>query len=233
MNIYGYLPTSLIEWPGKVSSVIFTGGCNFRCPYCQNSELVGGLEKLNKIPWEDILKDLRLRKKWVDAVCFTGGEPTLQKNLADILGDLKKIGFLTQLETNGSMPKMLKNLLERQLLDRITMDIKTDLARYEKVADMQKINKLDIVESIELIKSSGIASEFRTTVVPTIVAEAEINEIGKILQGANRLVLQQFQNKNVSLLDAKMAEVKPYSKNVLNNFAKILRKNIKKVEVKV
>lgn len=231
MNIYGYLPTSLIEWPGKVASVIFTGGCNFRCPYCQNGELVDGLGKMEKIPWRNILKDLKSRKKWVDAVCFTGGEPTLQGGLLKKFESLKKLGFLVQLETNGTNPAIIKESLSNKLIDRIAMDVKTSLECYNN-AVRTEISRQKILQSIELIKSAGIDSEFRTTVVPGIVEEEDIIKIGELLSGAKKIALQQFRNKDVSLLDEKMAKVNPYSRNKLNGFAKVLRKNIKKVEIK-
>ncbi len=232
MNIYGYLPTSLIEWPGKVSSVIFTGGCNVRRPYCQNGELIDGLEKLEKIPLTDVLKDLKLRRKWVDAVCWTGGEPTLQEDLLDVFASLKKLGFLIQLETNGTNSAIIKRGLKNKLIDRITMDVKTSVDVYSKAVGV-KVSNQKILQSIELIKQAEIDNEFRTTVVPGIVGKEEIEKIGVLLSGAKKIVLQQFRNKDVSLLDKKMAEVKPYSANKLNEFAKILRKSIKKVEVKV
>lgn len=233
MNIYGYLPTSLIEWPGTVSAVIFTGGCNFRCPYCQNGELVLGFKKMQKISWkDDIAKNLRLRRKWVDAVCFTGGEPTLQKDLLDVFVELKKMGFLIQLETNGSNSAIIKEALKERLIDRITMDVKTSIDFYSKAIGT-KTNLKEILQSINLIKHSKIDSEFRTTVVPGIVKKEDIIKIGNLLNKVKKIALQQFQNKDVNLLDKKMAKVKPYSENVLNKFAKILRKNIKNVEVKV
>lgn len=229
MQIYGYLPTSLIEWPGKISSVIFTGGCNFRCPYCQNGELVRGVNNLKKINWEDIFRDLCLRKKWIDGVCFTGGEPTLQKDIAEFLEILKMDGFLAQIETNGSMPEVLNDLLERRFLDRITMDVKTSLDHYEKVANIRQIQR-HIEKSIKLIKSSGIESEFRITAVPGIVGEQEIIKIGEMLQGAGKTVLQQFKNKDV--LNQSCTKIEPYSRDILEHYADILRKKNRNVEIR-
>ena len=181
MIIAGYLKTSLIEWPGKIASVIFTRGCNFRCSYCHNRDLVdewmsGGVDKW--IKQSDVLADLEKRKKWVDAVVVTGGEPTLQDDLAGFLGSLGNLGFLRMVETNGSRPEVVKRLIGNRLVDYWTMDIKSNFENYflvqsEKFPPKRRVGAVQgLVEKVKvsmgLIANSGVEYEFRTTVVPGI-----------------------------------------------------------------
>jgi len=124
---------SLVEWPGKIAAIIFTGGCNFRCPFCHNPELVDGLNKTPPYPWKEIEKFLDKKKGWVDAIMITGGEPTIHADLPKILRIIKNKGYLTGIATNGSNPEMLREIIEKKLIDRICMDVKSSLDKYEEV----------------------------------------------------------------------------------------------------
>lgn len=193
MQIAAYLKTSLIEWPGKISSVIFTPGCNFRCPFCHNADLVDPAKKrkLPLIKEEKVLTDLKSRKKWVEAVVVTGGEPCLQKDLEKFLKLIKKLNFMTMIHTNGTRPDVIASFLHYSIVDYIALDLKGDLEEYEKFTGMEKEkiipstspaprqcgtsseqeHKDDIEKirkSIELIMTGGIDCEFRTTVVPSL-----------------------------------------------------------------
>jgi len=178
MQIAGYLKTSLIEWPGKISSVIFTPGCNFRCPFCHNRDLVNSniATKQHSYKEEEILADLANRRKWVDAVVVTGGEPTLQKDLSSFLKKVKDNGFLTMLETNGTRPEVIASLFHCSSVDYITMDLKGNFQDYEKFTGT-KVDMDKIKESIKLIIESGKEYEFRTTVVPGL--QRKFGSIGK------------------------------------------------------
>lgn len=190
MVFKGWQKTSLIEYPDKISTVLFTGGCNFRCPYCYNSELVLYPEKMQNIYDYDVLEYLKNNQTLYQAVIVTGGEPCMQKGLTDFLIKVKELGFLTGTETNGSLPLIINNLLQLEIIDYIAMDIKAPL-EIEKYGNAIGINctyKLEkiinnIKNSIELILYSGIKYEFRTTFVPQIHNTTDANTIAEIMKG--------------------------------------------------
>lgn len=183
MDIRGYLQTSLNEWPGKISAVVFVGGCNFRCPFCHNRDLVLYPEKLPEIPEEEIFENLKKRKKWIDGVVVTGGEPSLQKDLSRFLARCKKMGFLTMIETNGTRPKIIAQLLDGPIVDRITLDIKGPLDKeYAKIVGKEKVNVALIRRSIKTIVRSGVDFEFRTTVVPSLHTKENLIKLARQLK---------------------------------------------------
>ena len=212
---------SLIDFPGKIASVVFLSQCNFRCPYCHNPELLQGFEKLPSIPEKEILDFLQSKKGWLDGVVVTGGEPTLQASLPEFLRQLKKAGWLVKLDTNGSNPLMLKKLLAEKLLDFIAMDVKAPLAKYEKATGV-KVNLNAIQESVKLVQESGLAYEFRLTVVPKIFEEKDCQALGAWLQGSKKFVLQQF-NPEHQVLDSAFQNLKPFSPEELKSFAEKLK----------
>lgn len=232
MKIGGFQELSLIDYPGKLAATVFLTGCNFRCPYCQNPELVD-LKRIKKQPQideKDFFKFLDERKDFLDGVCITGGEPTIQKNLVSFIKKIKKKGFLVKLDTNGSNPNTLKKLIKAKLLDYIAMDIKADSVDYNKVANT-KINLKNIKKSINLIRKSEIDYEFRITVAPKLIKKRAIKEIGKWLKGAKKFAIQQFQNQKV--LDKSFEKIKPYSEKILKDFQEILKKYIDEVELRL
>jgi len=205
---------SLLDYPGKISSIIFTPGCNFRCPYCYNKELVLHPERYRLITEAQAIRKLK-KNKWIDAVIVTGGEPTIHKDLPSFLKKIKKeTRLLIGLETNGSNPEMLEELMRKKLVDYIAMDIKTALNHgdYSKAtgwrADIKKIKK-----SISLIIKSKIKHEFRTTVVPGIVNTKDIEAIVKLIKGEEDYFLQQFKPKNT--LNKEYEKLKPYKNSEL------------------
>ena len=191
MRIKGFQKTSLIDYPGKICSIIFLPKCNLRCGYCYNPELV--LDKnLPEIKEEDLLETLEERKKFVDCVTITGGEPTLHKDLPEFIQKIKEKGFKVKLDTNGTNPEMLKSLIEEKLIDFVAMDIKNVFEKYKKTANVE-VNCEDLKESIKAIIESGIDHEFRTTVLPRLHKEEDITTIAKeYLTEAKKYVLQQF-----------------------------------------
>ena len=218
MKIGGIQKTSLIDYPDKVCAVFFASGCNFRCPYCYNPELVFNKTKLINEKW--IKNFLEQRKSLLDAILLTGGEITIQQDFVEFLKEIKKYGYLVGIETNGSKPDAIKKIIDNKIVDFIAMDIKSDLETYEKAVGV-KLDKEKIKKSVELIKNSNINYEFRTTVVPELFDEETAIKIGKWLKGSKRYVLQQFNNEK-GMINKNFKREKPYAPDKLKKFKKIL-----------
>jgi len=231
MKIGGLQKLTLVDYPGKVAATVFLIGCNFKCPFCQNPELVDPekIKKQPKISEKEFFAFLDSKKGLIEGICITGGEPTIHADLIDFIKKIKNKGFLIKLDTNGSSPEMLEKLIRAKLLDFIALDIKSIQNSYSKAAgakvDLEKINK-----SIDLIKTSGLDCEFRTTAVPGLVEKEDIEQMGEWLKGAKKFALQQFQNKKV--LDKKFTKIEPYSEEIFKEFQKSLEKYIEKVELR-
>ncbi len=191
MKIGGWQRFSLIDYPGRIGAVVFTQGCNFRCPYCHNPELVDPRRFGKTIPSGDILSFLAGRRDKLDAVTITGGEPTRQRDLADFLIDVKELGFLVKLDTNGSAPLTLAKLLEKGLVDYIAMDIKGPLEKYAVIAGAE-VNDGDIMASVSLISGAGIPHEFRTTLVTPLITPEDVVATAGLIPTESRYVLQRF-----------------------------------------
>ncbi len=242
VDLRGLEKFSLVEWPGKISAIIFTGGCNFRCPFCHNPELVqidNSKESINPpvYPWSEIEKFLNRKVGWVDAVMITGGEPTIHSDLPKLLLAVKNKGFLVGLATNGTNPEMLKKLMEEKLLDRICMDVKSSLARYSLVVGLTKegsekknFDSLEekIQRSLELIKNSGLDYDFKLTLVPGLVNPEDIPAIGEMIKGAKKLTVQQF--RPLRTLDKSYENKVPYTLDEMKKIVEVLRKYVNKVE---
>ena len=197
MNIGGIQKSSLIDYPGRVSSVIFCSGCNFDCPYCHNPDLVTRhVSCPTCVDTNALYRFLNQRRGFLDGVVVSGGEPTLQPDLLDICRKIKEIGYPIKLDTNGSRPRVIRNLIEANLVDYIAMDLKTDPVLYN--AYIKSDCRPDpIRESIELIMESGIDYEFRTTCVKPIVAIQTIERILQLIPGARLYALQRFRQSKV------------------------------------
>jgi pyruvate formate lyase activating enzyme len=227
--IKGWQKNSLIDFSPYTVSVIFLGGCNFRCSYCHNPDLVLNFNKIPDIDVDEVFNYLKSKKKWIDGVCITGGEPTLCKDLPLFISKLKEIGMKVKVDTNGSNPSMIKELVDKKLIDYIAMDIKTALEGYEKVVVVH-VDKEKIQESVSLIKDNGVDYEFRTTVIPGLVGKKEIFLISKWLEGSKKFVIQNFRGDR-GLIDERFKEVKPYTKDELNEMAEEVKSYFEKVEV--
>jgi len=208
MKILGLQKQSLIEYPGKISAVIFLGGCNFRCPFCHVPTLVLPelIETQNEISQEETLSFLEKRKTFLEAVSITGGEPTLNKDLPDFIKKIKSLGFLVQLETNGTNPGMLRKLIEEKLIDYAAMDIKHRLDSFEKHNEITgfKLTKElfeNIKESIKILLSNKIDYQFRTTLIKEFHKKEDILEICKEIQGVRVYYLQNYQKENKTISD--------------------------------
>jgi len=207
------IKTSLIDWEGKIVSTLYLPGCNFRCPFCYNVELILHPDHLKNIPQKEIDNYLLERKDFIDGICMSGGEPTLYSHLPEYFKGLKEKGFLVKLDTNGTNPELLKKLLNFNLVDFIALDIKSSLDpdNYFKAACIQdEIIIEKIKDSIELIMNSNIDYEFRTTVVPLLHSEETIMEIAKYISGAKKYVLQNFSPLEMTL-DPSFQKIKSYS----------------------
>jgi len=194
VKIRGFLETSFLDWDGKVSSVVFLPQCNFACPFCSNWLLVHEPESLPEVKLETIEHFLELRKDFIDGVVITGGEPTCHADLPALTRRFKALGLLVKLDTNGTNPNMLSELLSpnSKLIDYIAMDIKAPLDEKYSLAAGVKVDLAKIKESLKLIMGSGVDYEFRTTVTPNILGKPEIAAIARTIAGAKKYVLQQF-----------------------------------------
>lgn len=192
MRIGGLQKFSLIDYPGKLAAVIFTQGCNFRCPYCHNRELVLPEHFKETISQKDVLALLEKRRQYLDGVVITGGEPTEQEDLRQFMVNVKKLGYLLKLDTNGSRPHIIREIIQQRAVDYIAMDVKTSLGKYQKAIGVDfPIAK--IKESVELIKNSGIQHQFRTTVVQPFCSFEDVFEVSALVKGAQPYHLQAFR----------------------------------------
>ncbi|MBI4962971.1 MAG: anaerobic ribonucleoside-triphosphate reductase activating protein [Desulfomonile tiedjei] len=196
-GIKGFITTSMVDWPGKICSVVFLAGCGFRCPACHNRRLVVEPETIPNYPIEKVLDSLHCRKDWIDGVTVTGGEPTTRKNLPDLLRLFRDLGIKIKLDTNGSNPAMLVDLVRSRLVDAVFMDVKAPLDKraYAGVAGVSVDVRL-IRRSIEILKSSSLEVAFRTTAIPGLVEEPELDAIRRALGDVQRFMVQAFQNRD-------------------------------------
>jgi len=222
VNIKGVLKSSLIDWPGKICSVIFLAKCNFKCPYCHNRDLVGEAWHIKSIEKEKLYDYLKRKKNWIDGVCITGGEPTCSEDLPDFIKSLKKTGVKIKLDTNGANPEMLKEVIED--LNFIAMDVKAPLNKYEDVV-RTRFDVKNIKKSIKLIMDSKKNYEFRTTVLPALIDKDDITKICKLIRGANNFVIQQFRPTNT--LDKGFERERAYLMNDLERFKEIAMQYVK------
>lgn len=208
MKIGGLQKLSLIDYPEKISAVIFTQGCNFRCPYCHNPQLVDVKLYQPCLEEKDIFRFLENRRGRLDAVVITGGEPALQDDLIPFIMDIRKLGFAVKLDTNGSRPRVLERLLRDGLVDFIAMDVKAPLEKYPDVV-RAPLDKDDLRESIRLVIGAKIPHEFRTTAAASLLRPEDILTIAREIDGAKRYALQRFQPGET--LETIFAEEKTFS----------------------
>jgi pyruvate formate lyase activating enzyme len=229
MKIGGLQRVSLIDYPGLISAVVFLQGCNFKCSYCHNPELVDPSLFQPCLRENDIFDFLETRKGKLDAVSITGGEPTLQDKLPVFIKNIRKMGFAVKMDTNGSQPKVIKNLLAEKLLDFIAMDIKAPLEKYKDIVKTP-VKADAIKESINLILKAKIPHEFRTTIVESQLGENDILQIAKLIAGTDHYVLQNFVSTKT--LDKKFLKEKPFSDEKLQKIKSHLEKQIPSVTIR-
>ena len=191
MLIKGFQRTTLLDFPQKVACTVFTGGCNFRCPFCHNASLVTEMKDAERISEDEVFSYINKRKGILDGVCITGGEPTLQPDLADFCRKIHEAGLLVKLDTNGAYPDRLVALLREGLLDYVAMDIKNSKEEYARTCGLSEFPQ-GVEESMELLRTSGIPYEFRTTVVRELHTPESITDLAQWIAGAPRYYLQAF-----------------------------------------
>lgn len=216
------------DFPGFMSSTVFLGGCNFRCPYCHNKDLVLNPEKLPTFPLQYFLDHLDSRKGWLEGICVTGGEPLLHHDLEAFLALIKERNLLVKIDTNGSFPSELEQLIQKKLVDQIAMDVKAPLEKYREVSG-SKVKGETILRSIDIIKNSGLKYVFRSTVVPGLLEADDIKKISQMLNGAHVFQIQQFMP--ATTLDDRYLQKKPFRKEKILEFAKIAEAFIPEVRV--
>jgi pyruvate formate lyase activating enzyme len=230
MILGGYQKLTLIDYPGKLATTVFTVGCNFRCPFCHNPELVlssqftvhSNLEK-------EFFNFLKKRQGKLEGVCITGGEPTIQPDLVDFIRKIKKLGFLVKLDSNGTRPDVLKKLFDLKLLDFVAMDIKNQLKRYDQTVGL-KSDKARIKLSVDLIRNSRVPYEFRTTVVPGIHTEDDFTAIAQWIAGAESYYLQEY--RELKILDPNLKKKTKGKKIDLEKIQKKIRASFGKVGIR-
>ena len=214
MQIGGLQKTTLIDYPGRIAATVFLCGCNFYCGFCYNSEIVLPQKIKNqlKISEKDFFSFLKERRNLLEGIVLSGGEPCINPDLPDFIKKIKKLGYLVKLDTNGSNPKMLRDLINKKLIDYAAMDVKVPKERYPEIYG-KKIKIKNIEESIKILKEEKIDSEFRTTIVPTIHQKEDILKIARWIKPAKKYYLQNFRPEKT--IDPKFEKLKPYPEDYL------------------
>lgn len=228
MKIYGLQKTTLVDYPGHVATTLFTGGCNFRCPYCHNGDLVIGLNDIEPYALEDIFSHLQKRKGVLDGVVISGGEPTLQTDLPDFIRQIKELGYLVKLDTNGTNPAMLRSLVEEGLVDYVAMDIKHSRAKYASISHAADDSLESIAASVDYLKEGHVDYEFRTTLCKELHKETDMTAIGLWLMGAKAYYLQPYKESEQVIQPG----FHPHDAATLESFVHILSAFIPKVEIR-
>lgn len=227
MKICGFQKTTLLDFPGHVAATIFLGSCNFRCPFCHNSELLENDAEALFTP-EEILTVLSRRSGILEGVCITGGEPTLSSGLENFIREIRSHGLAVKLDTNGYRPHILKQLCSQNLIDYVAMDIKSSPENYAMVAGIRNLDIRLIDESISFLKEGSVPYEFRTTVVKGLHADEDFTRIGRWLQGASRYFLQNYVESDQVLSPG----FGSYSAEELLSFADLVRPFVRSVQLR-
>lgn len=223
MKILGLEKVSMVDYPKKICATIFTGGCDFRCVFCHNSGIVN--EDYKPYTDEEIFEYLNSRKNLLDAVTISGGEPTIQSDLDEFIKKVREMGFLVKLDTNGTNPMVLKNLIEQNLLDYVAMDIKNNFDSYGEISGNLNFDFNKIKESLKILRESNVEYELRTTLVAHYHTEENIKKMANELSGENLLYLQKFKDCETCI----KSNLEAIPKSVAEDFQKILSKKIKNV----
>lgn len=219
MKIHGFNKLTLLDYPGHLGATLFLGSCNFRCPFCQNAGLVLNPDAEPYIEEGEVLAYLKKRQGILEGVCITGGEPTLSKALPQLIQQIKSLGYLVKLDTNGSNPRMIRSLVEEGLIDYVAMDIKSSPENYGKVAGCIHFSMDAIQESVRFLMDCGIDYEFRTTVVRELHTREDFYKIGEWLQGCRQYFLQAYKDSENVI----QSGFHSYSRKELDEFAALLK----------
>ena len=227
MLIKGFQKTTLLDFPEKVACTVFTGGCNFRCPFCHNASLVTHTDTTPTLDQNEILSYIEKRRGILDGVCITGGEPLLQKDIALFCEKVHSLGLLIKLDTNGSRPAELQSLIDGKLVDYIAMDVKNSKELYAKTCGVSQFPS-EVEESIKIIMSSGLPYEFRTTVVKELHTPESIDALCRWIVGANRYYLQGFIDSGDTIEKGFSA----YSAEEMTNLLEIAKRYVPTAELR-
>jgi pyruvate formate lyase activating enzyme len=232
MIIGGMQKTSFVDWPEKICTTLFIAGCNFRCGFCHNPDLVlpESIETLEPVSENEVLTTIVARKKYIDGVCITGGEPLLSPDIVRLIRKIKDKGLEVKVDTNGSVPTVLQKLIDENLVDYVAMDIKGPKERYEEITG-SKVNVSLIEKSIKILQESSVKYEFRTTVVKGIISKDDIILIGKWLKGAPAYYLQSFVS-SVEMVDPELKDRKTWTPDEMRDMKKAVDEYFGKVEVR-
>lgn len=216
MKICGIEKFSMVDWDTKIVCTLFASGCNFRCPFCHNASLA--LSNQAPLDEKEIFDYLEKRKGLLDGVCVSGGEPTLSHDLEEFIGKIKALGYKVKLDTNGTNPTMVQNLINKGLVDYIAMDVKNSPEKYATTTGLASISLDNILESVRIIKSSGIAHEFRTTIIKEFHTENDLKRIADIVDGCDGYFLQQYVDRDSCISHGFTPIDKTTAENWLNHF---------------
>ena len=213
MKIGGFQKTTLLDYPGHVSAIIWTVGCNFRCPFCYNTNLVK--EESELFSEEEILDFLEKRKGFVEALTISGGEPFLQPDLKEFCKKVKDLGYKIKIDTNGTFPEKLKEMIDEKLVDYVSMDIKAPKEKYNELSGVNPdIEKIE--QSISILKNSEVDYEFKTTVVPDFLDKEDIIKTSKWIKDSKKYYIQQFKN-DIPVISKELENLTPYSAEYLED----------------
>lgn len=228
MNISGFEKFSMVDYGDKIACTVFCEGCNFRCPFCHNASLVLNGNHQAYIQESEVLDYLKQRKGLVDGVCVSGGEPTLNKHLGSFIQKVKDIGYCVKLDTNGSNPTMLKQLVDSKLIDYVAMDIKNNLEDYAAITNIKNPDIQAIKQSIDYLINGDIDYEFRTTLVEGFHMKSNIQKIAQLIKGAKRYYLQKFVDSG----DCIQGQLAAVSKQQAQEYQEILNKTVQLVSLR-
>lgn len=228
MIIYGLQKLSLLDFPGKTACTVFTGGCNWRCPFCHNASLVIGLDEVEPVNEDEFFAFLKKRQGILDGVSITGGEPLLQQDIKDFIERIRDLGYPVKLDTNGSYPEKLKELVNDGLVDYVAMDIKNSPESYAKTTGISDVDLKSVYESASFLMQSGVDYEFRTTVVKELHCAEDFEKIAVWLKGAKRYFLQSFVDSG----DILGGQFSACNDSELEDFKAILQNSISSVTIR-
>ncbi len=228
MNIQGLQKLTLLDFPGRMACTVFTAGCNLRCPFCHNSPLVINPPKEPEYPVEEILEFLKKRKGILDGIAITGGEPLMQPDIKEFIIKVRELGYAVKLDTNGTFPKKLKELVNEGLVDYVAMDVKSSKTGYPQCVGIGGYDLSKVEESVEFLKEGKVDYEFRTTVADGLHTLEDIEELGKWLQGSKRHFIQAFKDSG----DLIGFGLEPFSKDMLNSMCDVMKKYVPDCQVR-
>lgn len=230
MLLKGLQKLTLLDYPGKMACTVFTGGCNFRCPFCHNAALVIGerIKESPELPEDELFAFLKKRQGILEGICVSGGEPTLQPDILPFLYNIKRMGFLIKLDTNGYRPDVLKEAVSRGLVDYVAMDIKNSKESYGRTVGIVDFDVSPICESVDFLMSGAVDFEFRTTLVRELHSEADILSIGEWIAGAPKYFLQTFEDSG----DLISSGFSGYDQNETSYLLNMLRATVPNAQIR-